>query len=608
MVDKVSCGALALDRVGARVELRGWVNRRRDHGGLIFVDVRDRDGITQVVFAPAAAGMFAIAESLRSEDVIAVSGMARERPPGTENFKIGTGAVELAAEELLVLARSETPPFPLNVDSDVDEALRLKYRYLDLRRPRMQRNLTIRHKLVKAMRDFFDARDFLEIETPALIKSTPEGAREYLVPSRLSPGEAYALPQSPQMLKQLLMIGGIGRYMQIARCFRDEDSRADRQPEFTQLDVELCFATEDDVTALMEDCICEVWQRALGIALDRPLPRLTYAQALRDYGSDKPDLRFGLPLVDVAPAFAGTPIGFLAEHARSDASRIIAVRYPGGAALSRREFDALTEVAKGFGAGGLVWISFGANYAATSPDENEAAPDAARGADWKSSIAKLLDAATVAHVARLTGAAPNDALLLVAGGREHASDVAARLRLHVGERLGLRDPAAFAFCWVAGFPLFERDPDTNAVVFTHHPFTAPAPGQEALIDTDPLAVRAQHYDLVLNGFELGSGSIRIHDVELQRKIFQILGHSDGQIEERFGFFMEALRFGAPPHGGMAWGIDRLAMLACGETSIRDVIAFPKNQTARDVMMDAPSPVPPTALRDLGLQLRREPPR
>ncbi len=584
----VSCGTIRASDVAARIGLRGWVNRRRDHGGLIFIDVRDRDGITQVVFDPVHVAAFELAQSLRNEDVVAVGGCVRVRPPGTENAKLATGAVELAVDAAELVARSQTPPFPINSDADVDEALRLKYRYLDLRRPRLQRNLAIRHKLVKAMRDFFDARRFLEIETPALIKSTPEGAREYLVPSRLHPGEFYALPQSPQMLKQLLMIAGMGRYMQIVRCFRDEDSRSDRQPEFTQLDVEMSFVAQDDVMAVMEDCIDHVWRTALGNEIPRPIPRLTHAQALRDYGTDKPDLRFALPLADVADAFCNTSISFLAPHAANNGSRIVAVRYPGGAALARRDFDALTETAKTFGAGGLVWITYGADHAS------------------KSSIAKLLDERTVAHVAELAAAQPGDALLIVAGEAAQTSDIAGRLRLHVGERLGLRDPAAFAFCWIVGFPLFERDPETGNVVFTHHPFTAPAPGQEAQIDADPLAVRAQHYDLVLNGFELGSGSIRIHDAALQRRIFEILGHSEAQIEERFGFFMEALRFGAPPHGGMAWGVDRLAMLACGETSIRDVIAFPKNQAARDLMMEAPSPVPEGVLRELSLRAVRAP--
>jgi aspartyl-tRNA synthetase len=586
-VVKVACGAVRLEDAGRSVEIRGWVNRRRDHGGLIFIDVRDRDGITQTVFDPARTEAFALAQSLRNEDVIAVTGTVRARPGGTENLRLATGAVELAAERLDVLSRSLTPPFPINVEADVDESLRLTYRYLDLRRPRLQRNLTIRHKIVKAMRDFFDERDFLEIETPCLIKSTPEGARDYLVPSRVHPGNFYALPQSPQLLKQILMVGGIGRYMQIARCFRDEDARADRQPEFTQLDVELSFVEENDVMELMEDCIAYVWQRALGLTLERPLPRLSYADALRRYGSDKPDLRFGLELRDVAGAFAGTDINFLKSHVESAASRLIAVRYPGGAALSRRDFDTLTEAAKGFGAGGLIWVSYGEG-------------------EWKSSIAKLLDEATVAQLRELGGAQTGDALLLVAGEKGLATEVAGRLRTHVADALGLRDPATFAFCWVYGFPLFERDAETGALAPTHHPFTSPAPGQEALLETDPLAMRAQHYDLVLNGFELGSGSIRIHDPEFQHRIFRdVFGLSEADIAGRFGFFMEALRYGAPPHGGMAWGVDRIAMLACGETSIRDVIAFPKNQMARDLMMDAPSPVPDASLRELGLEIKRK---
>jgi aspartyl-tRNA synthetase len=584
---RFSCGAIGAAQAGWEVELRGWVNRRRDHGGLIFIDVRDRDGITQIVFDPAVTVAFDAAQSLRNEDVIAVRGAVRARPAGTENPKLATGAVEVAAERLEILARSQTPPFPINAEADVDESLRLKYRYLDLRRPRLQRNLTIRHKLVKAMRDFFDARDFLEIETPCLIKSTPEGARDYLVPSRVHPGTFYALPQSPQLLKQILMIGGIGRYMQIARCFRDEDSRADRQPEFTQLDVEMSFVEENDVMAVMEDCIAYVWQAALGIEIPRPIPRFTYAEAQKRYGSDKPDIRFELELADVDLAFAGTNIKFLQEHVGNDASRIVAVRYPGGASLSRRDFDALTEAAKGFGASGLIWVSFAAD-------------------GFKSSIAKLLDDATVATLRELAHAEHGDAILLVAGPKAPASDVAGKLRLHVADLLGLRDPATFAFCWVVGFPLFERDPETGGITPTHHPFTAPAPGQEGLLESDPFAMRAQHYDLVLNGFELGSGSIRIHDPAFQKKIFEIFGLSDAEIEDRFGFFMEALHFGAPPHGGMAWGLDRVAMLACGETSIRDVIAFPKNQMARDLMMDAPSSVPDALLRDLGLERKVKP--
>jgi aspartyl-tRNA synthetase len=574
--------------VGSVVAINGWVNRRRDHGGLVFIDVRDRDGISQAVFDPGQELPFETAQTLRSEDVVRVQGAVRRRPPGTENPKLATGEVEIAAEAIEVLSRSQTPPFPVATDSDVDESLRLRYRYLDLRRPRLQRNLTVRHKIVKAMRDFFDERDFLEIETPCLIKSTPEGARDYLVPSRVHQGEFYALPQSPQLLKQILMIGGLGRYMQIARCFRDEDSRADRQPEFTQLDVEMSFVDEDDVTALMEDCIAYVWRKALGIEVPRPLKRLEYGEAIKNYGSDKPDLRFGLELVDADVAFVGTPIKFLAEHVAKAASRIVALRYPGGAALSRRDFDELTEAAKSFGAGGLIWISY------------------PNGGPWKSSIAKLLDEETVATLRELARAERGDAVLIVAGPSAATSDAAGRLRLHVADRLALRDPKTFAFCWVVGFPLFERDAETGAIAPTHHPFTAPAPGQESLLEIEPLAMRAQHYDLVLNGSELGSGSIRIHDVAFQKKIFEVFGLSDQTIEERFGFFMAALRYGAPPHGGMAWGIDRIAMLACGETSIRDVIAFPKNQMARDLMLDAPSPVPPAQLRELGLELKHRP--
>ncbi len=584
---KRSCGALRAADAGARVELNGWIHRRRDHGGLIFLDLRDRDGITQLVIAPEQQAAFAHAEALRNECVIRAIGTVRARPSGTENPKLATGAIEVAVDGVDVLARSDVPPFPVNSDDDVDESLRLEYRYLDLRRARMQRNLTIRHRIVKAMRDFFDARDFIEIETPCLIKPTPEGARDFLVPSRAHLHEFYALPQSPQILKQILMIGGIGRYMQIARCFRDEDSRADRQPEFTQLDVEMSFVDQDEVTAIMEDCIDFVW-RALGHEIPRPIPRLTYAEAMQKYGSDKPDLRFDLPLRDVAGAFLGTPIKFLQEHSTGNASRIVAVRYPGGAALSRRDFDALTETAKSFGAGGLIWLSYAAD-------------------GWKSSIQKLLDDATVATIREMTGAEDGDALLLVAGPKAEASDIAGRLRLHVGERLGLRDPAQFAFCWVLGFPLFERDPDTGAIIATHHPFTSPAPGQEALLESDPFAMIAQHYDLVLNGFELGSGSIRIHDAAFQHRIFELFGLSNEEIEDRFGFFVKALRYGAPPHGGMAWGVDRLAMLACGETSIREVIAFPKNQVFRDLMMDAPTSVKSEQLTELNIALK-EPPK
>ncbi|MBV8246680.1 MAG: aspartate--tRNA ligase [Candidatus Eremiobacteraeota bacterium] len=585
---KVNCGALRLADAGSHVELNGWMNRRRDHGGLIFVDVRDRDGVTQIVFDPKHPS-FALAETLRHEDVLRVRGAVRRRPAGTENAKIETGEVEVAADELEVLSRSLVPPFQVNLDEDVDENLRMQYRYLDLRRPRMQRNLTIRHKIVKAIRDFFDSRNFLEIETPLLVKSTPEGAREYLVPSRIHPGSFYALPQSPQILKQILMIAGFGRYMQIARCMRDEDLRADRQPEFTQLDVEMSFVSQDDVLEIMESAMIFVWQQALGIPAPGPFPRYRHEEVLARYGTDKPDLRFGLELVDVKETFRATEFKVFRDQAESRGGAVIAVRYPGGATLSRRDFDGLTELAKQLGAKGLVWIALASDGV-------------------KSPVSKFLSDADVAAVAGALAAQTGDALLLFADERARALDVSGRMRNEIGSRCNLRDPGRFAFAWVTDFPLFEVDPDTGKPAPAHHPFTAPNDDQWELLESDPLAMRAQHYDLVLNGFELGSGSIRIHKPDFQRKIFAMLGMSDEEIEERFGFFIRALDYGAPPHGGMALGIDRIAMLAAGEENLREVIAFPKTQVARDLMMDAPTPVPERLLRDLSLKSTAPPPK
>jgi aspartyl-tRNA synthetase len=579
-VRKVSCGALDASVAGESAELCGWVHRRRDHGGLIFIDVRDRDGITQVVFHPQHADTFELAQSLRSEDVIRVAGDVRMRPGGTENPKLATGSIEVAAAALEVLNRSQTPPFVISSDADVDEGVRMRYRYLDLRRPRMQHNLLVRHRIVKAMRDFFDREGFIEIETPCLIKPTPEGARDFLVPSRLNRGSFYALPQSPQILKQILMIGGLGRYMQIARCFRDENPRADRQWEFTQLDVEMTFVDQEDVMQVMEGCMRFVWETVFEQTFDDPFPRFSYADAMRRFGSDKPDIRFGLELVDVIDLFAASEFTLFRTLAGGAGNRIAALRYPGGAALSRRDFDALTEIAKSFGAKGLAYVTLG---------------DEAKGP-----IAKFLDGAALHALRERTGAENGDALLFVGDTHDAASDVAGRLRLEIGERLGLRAHGTFAFCWVVGFPLFVRDEESGELTFAHHPFTSPQPGQEALFERAPLEMTARHYDLVLNGYELGSGSIRNHDAGFQRKIFRTLGLSDEQIDDRFGFFMEALTFGAPPHGGMALGVDRIAMLACGEDNIREVIAFPKNQQGRDVMMDAPSPAGPGQLKELGL--------
>jgi aspartyl-tRNA synthetase len=578
-IEKPTCGSLRAADAGAAAELSGWVNRRRDHGGLIFIDLRDRDGITQIVIDPSHEA-FQEAEHLRHEDVIRVRGVVRRRPGGTENAKLPTGEIEIGVEELEIVSRALVPPFPVNSDEDVDENLRLEYRYLDLRRPRLQKNLAVRHRIVKAMRDYFDERGFLEIETPMLIKSTPEGARDYLVPSRLSNGSFYALPQSPQLLKQILMIAGFGRYMQMARCMRDEDLRADRQPEFTQIDVEMSFVKQEDVLELMESCMRYVWKRVLGVEL-AAFPRYSHAQVMQRYGSDKPDLRFGLELQLVNDVFAATEFVVFKSVVESGGT-LVALRYPSGASLSRRDFDALTELAKQNGAKGMVWIALGADGV-------------------KSSAAKFIGDDAVAQLRERTMSETGDAILIFADAREAALAVAGKMRLEVGDRCGLRDPAAFAFAWVTDFPLFEADEETGAPAPAHHPFTAPFPDQWDLIDTEPLKMRAQHYDMVLNGYELGSGSIRIHKPEFQRKIFSMLGMTQEQIDDRFGFFIRALDYGAPPHGGMALGIDRIVMLAVGETNIRDVIAFPKNQLARDVMMDAPSPVPERLLRDLGLK-------
>ena len=579
MPERMSCGALRASDAGTSVVLNGWVNRRRDHGGLIFVDLRDRDGVTQIVFDPGHPS-FQEAEHLRNEDVLRVSGTARKRPGGTENSSLPTGEIEVGVDGLEVLNRSQVPPFQVNFDGEIDENLRLEYRYLDLRRPRMQRNIRMRHKIVKAMRDFFDARDFIEIETPMLIKSTPEGARDYLVPSRLHAGSFYALPQSPQLLKQILMISGFGRYMQIARCMRDEDLRADRQPEFTQVDVEMSFVSQDEVLETMESCIRYVWKTALDVEVPA-FPRLTYDEAMTRFGVDKPDLRFGLELAHVNETFAGTEFVVFKSVIESGGA-IVALRYPGGASLSRRDFDALTEEAKLFGAKGMVWIALGTD-------------------GTKSSASKFISEERIAKLRSATGSETGDAMLIFADARDIALGVAGRMRNAVGERCGLRDPKTFSFCWVLDFPYLEVDAETGKVFPAHHPFTSPGEGQWAFLKSDPLKMRAQHYDMVLNGYELGSGSIRIHKPQEQRAIFEMLGMTPEQVEERFGFFVRALEYGAPPHGGMALGIDRTVMLACGEADLREVTAFPKNQRARDLMMDAPSPVPEQLLRDLYLR-------
>jgi len=573
---RVSCGALSANDAGRDVELAGWVHRRRDHGGLIFIDLRDRDGITQVRFDPADAATFAVAESLRSEYVIRVRGRAALRPEGTSNPKLATGAVEVPVTQLELLARSETPPFVVSSDDDVDENVRLKYRYLDLRRARMQTNLTVRHRIIKTMRDYFDAHEFIEVETPILIKSTPEGARDYLVPSRLHAGSFYALPQSPQLLKQLLMIGGIGRYMQIARCFRDEDPRADRQPEFTQIDLEMSFPQQEQIFDVIEPLMHRVCQVA-GFEVALPFPRITYAEAMRQYGIDKPDRR-------IPPM---TAVDDLLPDLVTRGLPLVAIHIPKTGALTRSERDALKD--------------FGKDRGLRVFDDPKRL-----GRDFPGVVEKIRER---------TGAVEDD-LLLIAGWagepsghrpEETVLQAAGQLRLHAAQkyndRHGLLDPKRLEFLWVTDFPMFEWDAEDNRWMAAHHPFTSVHDEDLDKLVTNPARCRSKAYDLVLNGTELGSGSIRIHRKDVQSKVFSALGFSEEEAQKRFGFLLEALEFGAPPHGGIALGLDRIVMILAGETSIRDVIPFPKTARGTDLMCDAPSTVPDRLLRDLGIQLR-----
>ncbi|MBX6341585.1 MAG: aspartate--tRNA ligase, partial [Thermomicrobiaceae bacterium] len=582
-------GERRLDDVGRTVTLKGWVNRRRDHGGLIFIDIRDRFGITQVVANPAESrAAHEVAEQLRSEYVIAVTGTVAARPAGTANPHMATGEIEVHADTIEILNPAKTPPFYINEDVPVDESLRLEFRYLDLRKPRMQRNLVLRHQAVKFIRDYLDAREFVEIETPQLVKSTPEGARDYVVPSRLYPGEFYALPQSPQQLKQLLMVAGMDRYYQIARCFRDEDQRADRQPEFTQLDLEMSFVDREDVLALAEGLYIGMFQ-ALGdkrIA-QIPFPRLTYADAMLRYGSDKPDLRFGMEIGDVTDVVAESEFGVFANTAKAGGV-VRGIAVPGQAGISRGKVDELTEMAKYFGAKGLVWIGL----------------QAAEGGrvEPRSPVAKFLSPDEIDGMAKRLGAQPGDLLLLVADQESVAANVLGRIRTHLGQELGLIDETIYAFCWIIDPPLFEWDAERGRWESAHHPFTAPMDEDLHLLDSEPGKVRAKAYDIVLNGFELGSGSIRIHRRDVQSKIFEIMGYSPEEIDRRFGHLLRAFEYGAPPHGGIAPGIDRTVMLLAGEDTIRDVIAFPKNQSAQDLMMGAPSPIDEEQLRDLHIQV------
>ncbi len=580
----VTCGELTAADVGRTVTLMGWVNRRRDHGDLVFIDLRDRWGVTQVVFDPEdARPAWEAAREARSEYVLAVTGTVARRLPGKENPALGTGEIELRAASLQVLNEAKTPPFVVNEEGQVEEPLRLRYRYLDLRRERMARNIQLRHRVTKFMRDFLDARGFVEIETPILFKSTPGGARDYLVPSRVHPGEFYALPQSPQQFKQLLMVAGFERYFQIARCFRDEDQRGDRQPEFTQLDVEMSFVEREDVLALVEDLMTELVPAVSDKRIARtPFPRLTYQEAMDRYGSDKPDLRFGLELTDVADLFAGTEFRLFASVLESG-GHIKAIRAPGLGDLSRREVDELTETAKRFGAKGLATVALGA--------------DGTRGTIARF-VTPEIRAALEARLEAVTG----DLVLIVADVPAVVAEALGRLRLEIGARQGLMDPDTLALGWLLEVPLFERDEESGGIKATHHQFTAPLDEDVPLLDTDPTAVRAKQYDLFCNGMELFGGSIRIHQRDVQDRVFRLLGMPHEAIEEQFGHILTAFEYGAPPHGGIAAGLDRVVMLLAGEENIREVIAFPKNQSARDLMGDAPSPVAQSQLDELHIAL------
>jgi len=588
------CGELRKEHVGRTATLAGWVNRRRDHGGLIFIDLRDREGITQVVFNPKESpGAHSIAGELRNEYVLKVSGEVGLRPPGTENKNLATGEIELLATDAQILNAAKTPPFYINEDVEVDEPIRLKYRYLDLRRERMQRNMVLRHRVVKFMRDFLDTRGFIEIETPVLIKSTPEGARDYLVPSRIHAGKFYALPQSPQQLKQLLMVAGYDKYFQIARCFRDEDARADRQPEFTQLDLEMSFVDEDDVLDLTEELFISLVETLTPrFKVVKPFPRLSYSDVMEKYGSDKPDLRFGLELADLSNVFAETEFGVF-RSVLNDGGKVKGFAAPGCAGYSRGQLAELTDLVRARGAKGLVTMAIDGN-----PEDGL---DGLTLDDVRSVVAKFLTIEQVVEVARRLGARRGDLLLIVGDKPKVADPVLGGLRSEMGKRLGLVDPDVLAFAFVQGYPLFDLN-DEGQWEPMHHPFTAPAEADLPLLDTDPGKVRARHYDFVCNGYELSSGSIRIHNRQLQEKVFRILGYREEEIEERFGHLLEAFDCGAPPHGGIAPGIDRFLMLLCGEDSIREVIAFPKTQSAMDLMLDSPSPVAPDQLRELHLEL------
>lgn len=576
------CAEVTVGHIGSAVTLMGWVQKRRDHGGLIFIDLRDREGMIQLVFSPESAhAVHAAAHDLRNEFVVAVKGKVGRRPAGTENNDLKTGQVEIYVDEIKVLNDSAPLPFMIEDESDVSEMTRLKHRYLDLRRPSLQKKLMLRHRVSMAARDYFCKNGFLEIETPVLTKSTPEGARDFLVPSRLTPGSFFALPQSPQIFKQILMVSGFDKYFQIVRCFRDEDLRADRQPEFTQIDAEMSFVDTEDVMAVMEGLIARIFSEA-GIALKPPFARLTYAEATGRFGLDNPDVRFGLELNDVSAVFAASTFKVFSETLKKGGV-VKAVCVKGGAAFSRKDLDDLTEVAVSFGAKGLAWVKI------TSEG-------------WQSPIAKFITDAEKDGVVNSLAAETGDLILFAADKTGAANTVLGRLRLNIGVRLNLIPKDVYNFVWVTEFPMFDYDDAEKRFVAVHHPFTAPMDEDVDLMDTDTLKVRAKAYDLVLNGVEIGGGSIRIHRSDVQSRVFEKLGIPKEEADSRFGFLLDALRFGTPPHGGIAFGLDRIMAIITGSESIRDVIAFPKTQKATCQMSDAPSTVDQKQLDEIFIRV------
>ena len=581
------CGQIDERLAGETVSVAGWVHRRRDHGGVIFVDLRDREGLLQVVFDPDQQAMFAEAEKLRNEFVVRVTGRVRERPTGTQNANLRSGKVELLAKELELLNRSE--PLPFQLDEQASEEVRLRYRYLDLRREVMSQRLRQRHQITRAMRHYLDDAGVIDVETPLLTKATPEGARDYLVPSRTHPGKFFALPQSPQIFKQLLMVSGFDRYYQIVRCFRDEDLRADRQPDFTQLDIETSFLSQEQIMVSMEGLIRHIFKTVADVALPDPFPRMTYAEAMRRYASDKPDLRVSLELVDVADLVADCDFKVFSGPAKSPEGRVAALRVPGGGKLSRKEIDDYTAFVARYGAKGLAYVKVN---------------EVAKGRDGlQSPIIKFLSDAAVAGILQRTGAADGDLVFFGADSARVVNDALGALRLKVGNDLGLAE-TGWRPLWVVDFPMFEFDPEDKRWVAMHHPFTSPKDLDAEALRRDPGKALAKAYDMVLNGSEIGGGSVRIFQQELQSTVFDLLGIDHDEARRKFGFLLDALKFGAPPHGGIAFGLDRLAMLISGADSIRDVIAFPKTQTAACPLTDAPTDVSEKQLRELHIRVRQ----